>query len=367
MFSAFGHCRRGGNGLIVLAEFCDVIFEVACELARGDDFEFVPEGAAPAVKHIAYLDDGGESDATVLAAAHRELLAEPVVDRIEKFLGGVEPHEHTFAAEHIKRLPAVLGDIEFGRSRGGIDRLIGDPDIQHPVYAVICGVFVLVVIADEIVIVACEHHRDGIDEIAPAVLAQPPFPLRIEVKVLERHLPSREHPVLEGVDIVIDMLVGMLCGVEFDDVPLEDLGAVAAAERGYLVHEFRRLLLGDETRRLHGVDEHAQLRDIESPVHDIIGIAVLAPPRDDLIAELAKRRDVAVKRPAIARNAAFLKARDQLARGERMLLVALAAQDLPKFQQLDLGKIFFAHDRPPWHAASARAAPRRSYQKIIQM
>ena len=36
------------------------------------------------------------------------------------------------------------------------------------------------------------------------------------------------------------------------------------------------------------------------------------------------------------------QARDQLARGERMLLVALAAQDLPKFQQLDLGKIFFA-------------------------
>ena len=211
--------------------------------------------------------------------------SELIIDDIQQVGICLEAHLNALAAEHGKRLFAMLGNIQRFRARIPVDGFVRHLDIKHTVNAVTCRILVLVVIADEVVIVICKHHRHGIDDITLAILTKLPFTAAVEVEIPERDFPLGEDTVLYGIDAVIDALVGVLRSVELDDIALQDLRTVAAAESRDLVNKFRRLSFGDETCRLYSVDENAKFGDIEAPVHHIIRIAMLPALTDDLVTE----------------------------------------------------------------------------------
>ena len=78
----------------------------------------------------------------------------------------------------------------------------------------------------------------------------------------------------------------MLGCVEFDDITLQYLRAVAAAESRNLIDKFRSLLLGDKTCRLYRVYQNAEFGNIETAVNNIIRIAVLSALTYNFISEV---------------------------------------------------------------------------------
>ena len=65
----------------------------------------------------------------------------------------------------------------------------------------------LIVITYKIIIIICEHHRLGVDDITLSFFAEFSLAIAVKVEILKGYFPSGEDPVLNGVDAVIYTLV----------------------------------------------------------------------------------------------------------------------------------------------------------------
>ena len=168
--------------------------------------------------------------------------------------------------------------------------------------------------------------------------------LFVEVEVVEGGLAAVGQRLLQLVDAEIDGLVGVLAGVEADDVLLQDLSPVAAAQGRDLGRELGGLLLRDEGGRLQGVDDDLQLRDAEPPVRD----PVIPRPADlfrlHLVAVLLEQGHVRGDAFALAGNPALRQPAADLTCGQRMLRIGIRPQDLPQRQHLHLQRAVVRHN-----------------------
>ena len=77
-----------------------------------DDFQSVSEGAAPAEENRAELNGGSELNAVVSATDNDGFFSELIIDDIQQVGICLEAHLNALAAEHGKRLFAMLGNIQ---------------------------------------------------------------------------------------------------------------------------------------------------------------------------------------------------------------------------------------------------------------
>ena len=131
------------------------------------------------------------------------VLAELIVDDVEKIFVSLELNCFDFAAKHRKRLFSVLCYIQAFRLGGLVDFLFGNGYVQHPVYAVSSDTVVIIVITYQIIIVVREDHSDGVYEILVAVFAEDTFVRFIEIKILKqiqaRFMPRTKAYLLQYV------------------------------------------------------------------------------------------------------------------------------------------------------------------------
>lgn len=67
---------------------------------RSDDLQFLSEHAAPAEEDGAELNGGGEGDAVVGLAIHRQVFAEFIIDDVEDAFVRFERDFDRFTSEH---------------------------------------------------------------------------------------------------------------------------------------------------------------------------------------------------------------------------------------------------------------------------
>ena len=100
-----------------------------------------------------------------------------------------------------------------------------------------------------------------------------------------------------------------------------------AREVGELFDQVAALLLGDEARGRHGVDQKLQLRYLEPAVAQKIAVR-LAHDRHYVHARIHEQVEVPLQRLAVRRNAVRLKIGENFRRAHLVLLVRLLSEEL---------------------------------------
>ena len=328
--------RRFQQGFICVDQFL-----------RVGDLQLAAELEGPAPKGGAHLDLHPGRAGGLVHPEHLRVLAELVVDRADQLVGEAQRDLLGLAAEHLEGLLREGRDLLLWQLRGGAGRLVQGRDGLHPVHPVTDDLLILLAPAHQIVVVLHEDQGDGVHHVELPVLAVDLLVLFVEIEIVEGGPAAAGQRLLQLVDAEIDGLVGVLAGVEADDVLLQDLSPVVAAQGRDLLRELGGLFLRDEGRRLQRVDQDLQLGDAEPAVGDVVN----AVPADfyglHLVAVLPEQPDVRGDALALAGDAARPELRADLVGAQRMLPVRIRPQNLPQRQHLHLQRAVVGHKASP--------------------
>ena len=323
------------------------------QLLRLDDLHLSAELEDPAPEGRADLDRHRDGAAVLVHPPHGGVLAELVIDCAQQLVCEAQRDRDRLAAEHGEGLLREGRDLLLRELCRGAGRAVQHRDVLHPVHPVADDPFVLRAPADEIVVVVEEDQGRRVHHVQLLLLPVDALVVLVQVEVVEGRLPLCQQGLFQLVDAVIDGLVRVLPGVEVNDVLLQDLPHVAAAEGRDLFREFGGLFLRDEGRRLEGVDHDLQLRDAEPPVrHPVEPI----PPDllgTDLVAVPDEQRDVRGHALALAGDAPRSQLPADVVGRKRMLRVRLLPQNLPQHQHFHLQSTVVRHRcKPPVRPAA---------------
>ena len=205
--------------------------------------------------------------------------------------------------------------------------------LAHPVHPVV-DVAPRLVIGHQIVVpLHTQRHRiHRVPRPAPAV---GPLPLQPPVKIPEGDLPGGVDGLADGVDVVVELLVGGLDAVHHIHLPPQLLGLVAAGKVLQLPDELHALFLGKEGGRLNHIHQHLQLRQLKLPAAQI-EVAGFGLGADNVHAELLQQCQIVVDGLPLGADAQPLQIADDILYRRRVHLIGPLQEKPGDIQQLQL-------------------------------
>ena len=235
----------------------------------------------------------------VIADAQTGIKPELVQHDVDEGVISLERYFAFLAREHSEQLPLVLLNGTKLRQLRRHNIFRRDLHLRHPVDAVVRGVAVLVVVAEQVILVVREDRRNGIDLIDFVFLAVYPALIRVVIEVQILYLLALFQRLRNDRDGAKDVLVMALDRIEGDDVLFDGFRLAAACKFGNLIDEQLCLFFGNEGGCLHGVHQNLYFRHAEfAAFHEVfVGLAADAI---DLIAAFVESLNVGIERSAVA-------------------------------------------------------------------
>ena len=193
------------------------------------------------------------------------------------------------------------------------------------------GVAVLVVVAEQVILVVREDRRNGIDLINFVFLAVYPALIRVVIEVQILYLLALFQRLRDDRDGTEDVLVMAFDRIEGDDVLFDGLRLAAACKFGNLIDEQLCLFFRNEGGCLYGVHQNLYFRHAELAVlHEVF--VSLAADAVDLVAAFVESLNVGVERSPVAFDVYGLQSFQELDGTHGMRLVRFLAQYFPYLQ-----------------------------------
>ena len=235
------------------------------------------------------------------------------------------------AREHSEQLPLVLLNGAKLRQFRRHNIFRRNLHLRHSVDAVVRGVAVLVVVAEQVILVVREDRRNGIDLIDFVFLAVYPAFIRVVIEIQILYLLALFQRLRDDRDGAEDVLVMAFDRIEGDDVLFDGLRLAAAGKFGNFIDEQLCLFFRNEGGCLYGVHQNLYFRHAELAVlHEVF--VSLAADAVDLVAAFVESLNVGVERSPVALDVYIFQPLQQLDGTHRMRLVCFLAQNFPYLQ-----------------------------------
>ena len=264
---------------------------------------------------------------------HDHILAKTVEHRADQMVCKAQTYRALLTGEHAEHFFCIRRQVLLGKVLHTLARRVERGDIRHLVHAVVLAQLRLSVPCQQIVVFVIPHQRHRADDVKRAVLTVVPLLVDRVLKVVEADLPVAGNGIGDLVHIIIYALVHALDAAADIDLPLQELRVVNTRKAFDLLDERQRLLVRDEFRRLHAVDQQLELRYFKRACANVIpGRARLR--LHNVQPEGAQGLQIVIDALALGRDVMSGKLRDHLRHGHRVAFIRLLQQDLHQVQQL---------------------------------
>ena len=189
----------------------------------------------------------------------------------------------------------------------------------------------LVIVAEQVILVVRKDRRDGIDLIDFVFLAVYSAFIRVVIEIQILYLLALFQRLCDDRDSAKDVLVMALDRIEGDDVLLDGFRLAAACKSGNLIDWQLCLFFRHEGGCLYGVHQNLYFRHAELAVlHEVF--VSLAAGAVDLVAAFVESLNVSVERSPVAFDVYGLQSFQELDGTHGMRLVRFLAQYFPYLQ-----------------------------------
>ena len=230
----------------------------------------------------------------------------------------MQRHGFCLTAEHLECLLCISCDQFFRNLCCFTDWLAQLCDLLHTIYPIADNLFMGIAVAHEIIVVFHEHKRNRINNVFFLPFPVDPLVVFVKIEIHERNLALLNQCFLNVIYIVENRLIGMFPRVEVDKVALHDTGSVASSKVGDLFDQLLRFLLGNEAGRLNCINKDFQLAEAELPVIHVVAFLLAYDSFHHFITIVLQHLNILRYRSAIAGNAFFFEAGDNLICSKRM-------------------------------------------------